>query len=94
MKHTVEEQKKTTEQVMVLVELSMVNRDKLHIHIEYNPNVEWVGCDVIKADHNYLSGNWASELLLNEYIKLKGKDALKQLLDLEDKIVDLLGEIA
>ena len=91
MKHTEKEQKKIVAQVMALLELAMISRDKLNIHIEYQPHVNWVGVDVIDKNHVYKSGNWAVELMVSEYIKLNEKDALKQLLALEDKIIELLG---
>lgn len=93
MKHTVAEQKKITAQVMVLVELAMISRENLNIHIEYQPNVEWVGIDVIDKDHDYQSGQWAEQLIISEYIKLNEKDALNQLLKIEDEIINLIGEV-
>lgn len=93
MKHSKSEQKKIVAQIMVLIELAMVSREEIHIHVEYQPHVEWVGIDVMDKDHNYKSGNWAEELLISKYIKLNEKDALNQLLKIEDVIINLIGEV-
>lgn len=85
--------KKVLVQFNVLISLAMQSNEKLHIEIAYKPHVNWIEYSVIHASNDYSRIDKPSErYLLDGYIRLVEDGALAKMLELEDKIIDLLGE--
>ena len=85
---------RVSQQVDCLMLLAMTNREKLHIAISFKPHVNWVDCRVVHPSRNYENPEEEGNcLLFTEFVRLGEHDALDQLLALEDKIVELLGDV-
>lgn len=84
---------KVITQVCCLMSLAMESKDKLHIKIEYTPHINWLEYSVTHPACGYNSATEIGKFrLLDGRIRMKEDSVLQKLLDLEDKLIELLGE--
>lgn len=73
-----------------IMQLGMESKDVIHVRVEYAPHVDWLYVSVRPVDSRYETG-YQDTILFDHRFKFN-RDDIKDLLAIEDKLIELIAE--